>query len=358
MKLLILFVWLCYSQTVLSVDSILVPPIMLPAAMSDGIGLADTHPDQSPDVAGTRLPNAQHSSVLHMNAEHLQTLRSRALLVIYPHSSIGLLQLIQALQDTLTQYTVTAVNLQQQFGADDAAKVYQPAEVVTLGYQATRHALTTYSDQTRIYSLLVSLDEAARLQQTYPTTRLHSIVMDQPLSRQREIISQLLPNTRKLCLIQTSSPGLIIENQHPVIMTREAIQQEFALSDIEVEFATVSEIQTVSAAVKQLAIDNQALLALPDKHIYNNNNVISLLLASYENRLPIIGFSRAFTEAGAVLAVHTLPSMYARQLEALLLATDKPLLSYPADYTVTVNQHMARTLGMTINTQQIVSSTH
>ena len=56
----------------------------------------------------------------------------------------------------------------------------------------------------------------------------------------------------------------------------------------------------------------------PDGTLYNSTTVRPLILASLENRLPVIGFSESFVRSGAVAAVY--PDYFDVGLQAAVLA--------------------------------------
>jgi putative ABC transport system substrate-binding protein len=95
------------------------------------------------------------------------------------------------------------------------------------------------------------------------------------------------------------------------------------------------------------------LLAIPDTAIYNGGSIQNVLLASYRQRVPLIGFSPAYVRAGAMLALYSTPtqigSQTARTARALLADAPVQALQSPVEFVVNVNVNVARSLGFRLS---------
>jgi putative ABC transport system substrate-binding protein len=89
---------------------------------------------------------------------------------------------------------------------------------------------------------------------------------------------------------------------------------------------------------------------LPDSDLYNSATVKPLVIASLTNRLPIIGFSESFVQAGAVLGVYPdfegagrqTGELVKRYLAGAALPPNERLKSIRASF----NLQVARLLGL------------
>ncbi len=98
-----------------------------------------------------------------------------------------------------------------------------------------------------------------------------------------------------------------------------------------------------------------ALLVVADEQIYNARTIHHILLATYHRRIPVLGLSPAYVEAGTVLALYTTPpEQFARQAAATVLETlaapktdtrRLPPRQYPRYFTVGINERVAASLG-------------
>jgi ABC-type uncharacterized transport system substrate-binding protein len=92
------------------------------------------------------------------------------------------------------------------------------------------------------------------------------------------------------------------------------------------------------------------LLCFPDPDLYNPVTIKPLILASLEDRLPIVGFSPAFVRAGAVAGIYPDYRETGRQAAELALrmmrGEERAVDDGPAKVQVAVNQRVARLLGI------------
>lgn len=122
------------------------------------------------------------------------------------------------------------------------------------------------------------------------------------------------------------------------------------------------QIYTVNIDVKEsmttnvtTALNNSdVLLALPDNAIYNSHTVKNILLTSYRNRKPIIGFSENFAHAGALASVHSNVKQVADSATNLItnyFAGEhrfKNPINHPEEFEISINQQVSRALELTI----------
>jgi ABC-type uncharacterized transport system substrate-binding protein len=90
-----------------------------------------------------------------------------------------------------------------------------------------------------------------------------------------------------------------------------------------------------------------------DPQVYNSGSIANVLLATYRARVPVLAFSPSYVRAGALLSLHSTPVQIGTQAgsmaRSLLQGSASPAAVYPADFTVTVNEHVARSLGLTLD---------
>jgi len=94
------------------------------------------------------------------------------------------------------------------------------------------------------------------------------------------------------------------------------------------------------------------LLALPDAAIYNTSTIRNILLATYRNKVPLVGFSPGYVKAGALCAVYSTPAQIAAQSLAIIQdyaeTRTLPAAHYAKEFEVSVNEQVARSLGLNI----------
>lgn len=96
------------------------------------------------------------------------------------------------------------------------------------------------------------------------------------------------------------------------------------------------------------------LLCLPDPDLYNPNTVRPLVMASLEDRLPLVGFSPAFVRAGAAAGIYPdyrdTGRQAAEMAQRMLRAGERPAEESPRKLQMAVNQRVARLLGLDFQT--------
>lgn len=171
-----------------------------------------------------------------------------------------------------------------------------------------------------------------------------AIYLDQPVEREARLIRLALPEVRRVgVLLGADEAGLAAE-------LGEALRAQ-GLSLVQQTLAPgarlIGPLETVLSGA-------DLLLAVPDPQVINRNTAQSLFLTSYRYRVPVLGYSRSLTRAGALLSLHSSPAQIGRQtaewVDSALTgpAVRLPAPAYPAYSSVSVNEQVARSLGFTL----------
>jgi ABC-type uncharacterized transport system substrate-binding protein len=244
--------------------------------------------------------------------------------------------------DSLAPARITAVTLEQY--RSDPAGARRAALVVTVGTQAARELNAAHPGAPMLHTLIprqtfLQLDIGARESAIY---------LDQPFTRQLELVHAALPKARRIgAVLGPTSQSLQGE------LAAAARAQGFRL-DIE-RIATTDELLT---ALNRALEDNDALLSVADPAVFNSSTVHHVLLTTYRYQIPVIGLSRTYVEAGALLAVYSTPEQIGRQLGELVATLagkgrwTPPPPQYPRYYSVAVNDRVATSLGLRIEPEE------
>lgn len=168
-----------------------------------------------------------------------------------------------------------------------------------------------------------------------------AIFLDQPASRQIELILNALPSAR--------SVGILHSAQFPEItdIARAAKERKLALHEQQLE-----SLESLHRNLQSLLQNSDVLLAVPDMQVYNSSTIRNILLETYREQIPLIGFSPAYVRAGALSAVFSTPEQIAIQAVDVLqeyIATDRLApAQYPKDFTVMVNSQVGNSLGIQV----------
>lgn len=171
-----------------------------------------------------------------------------------------------------------------------------------------------------------------------------AIYLDQPFERQVRLIRQAFPEARRV--------GMLVSGEQSELVgeLNEALQAQ-RLSLVHV---TLSGEKRLITALENVLSDAELLLAVPDPLIFNRNTAQSLFLTSYRYRVPVLGYSRSLTRAGALLSLHSSPAQIGRQTAEWVkgaiqgVPVNLPPPAHPAYFSISINEQVARSLGFTL----------
>lgn len=171
---------------------------------------------------------------------------------------------------------------------------------------------------------------------------MSAIYLNQPWARQIDFLYAVLPHSPRIGVLHTSS---MVQEVREIAseVTRHGgvlVEREVAMDSL------------LAASLGSLLQVSDVLLALPDGAIYNPANIRNILLSTYRQNVPLLGWSQAFVNAGAVAALFSTPEQLARQAAALVSAYEQsghlPIAQYPAEFSIAINRQVARSLGIVI----------
>lgn len=172
------------------------------------------------------------------------------------------------------------------------------------------------------------------------STPRSAIYLEQPMERQIGLVQTALPAYRKLTvLISAQTPG-----PDPDYIKRLDKQ------GISLRFMVVADDKDINRIFDDVAVDGEALLLIPDPQVVNRHTVKPLVLGSYRNGVPLIGYSKALVKAGALMSVHSTLSALEEQLfQAVSGYMQNGVLPAPGpadEFEVAVNYQLARALKL------------
>jgi putative tryptophan/tyrosine transport system substrate-binding protein len=219
--------------------------------------------------------------------------------------------------------------------------------VIAAGFKAANAAAA--SRAAAVLNVIISKSGYERLLHEYPqrarTKTFSAIFMDQPMERQIRLVKALLPGRRRL--------GVIYDNFLPeelAQLRQQAKRHGFVLNE-----QTVGKDLALYGALQNLSQGSDALLALPDDTIYNSSTIRDILLTTYRNHIPLIGFSPAYVKAGALGSVFSTPAQIARQslgtIQQYLSGHALPAAQYPQFFELATNEQVANSLNLHIRSE-------
>lgn len=236
-----------------------------------------------------------------------------------------------------------------QAGALDELRRKGPQFIVAIGNQAARAVVASDIEAPILVTLLpkTAVDRLADDNRRFANSRpLSAVYLDQPIGRQLDLVRLILPNVKRVgALLGPESAGQFPVSQAAVLDRKMRLVAQRVAHEGE-----------LAAALQKLLPEIDVLLALPDPAVFNAGTIQTILLATYRLHLPLVGFSAAYVQAGAIASLHSTPVQIGEQAADMLasaLANSRlPPPQYPRQYSVATNPYVARSLGILVNSEE------
>lgn len=217
--------------------------------------------------------------------------------------------------------------------------------VVALGNRAAQ-AMQRWEVREPILYALVPRTAYARLLQSgrlvCPAQQCSAVYIDQPLDRQFDILDAAFGDRRRLGVLLGPTSA-----QLQGALTILAARHNFTL-----HVERINAQEELLPALDRLLEQSNLLLAIADPLVSNSYTAKSLLLSTYRYRVPVMAYSKAYTDAGATLSVYSTPTQTARQAARMIgtFLRDRrrglPSPQYPEHYSIHINPRVADSLGL------------
>ncbi|MDD5299913.1 MAG: ABC transporter substrate binding protein [Gallionella sp.] len=176
-----------------------------------------------------------------------------------------------------------------------------------------------------------------------PPNAISAIYLDQPWSRQLNFIKAALPKHSIVGLLYSPNASIVLPRLPP---------------GMSLNAKSVRSAETLFATLEHILESSDVLLVVPDNEIYSSSNVRNILLTSYRQKVPLIGISQAYVNAGALCAIFSTPEQLAWQVAAEIASFARSgRLSepqYPASFSIGINQQVANSLGVELAPPEVI----
>lgn len=196
-------------------------------------------------------------------------------------------------------------------------------------------------------AVLVPKEGVGKLESDYPALLnggnhiFSAVYLDQPVKRQLDLILAALPGIHSIGVLYSEPPGELA-----------ALRKIAGAKKLELHEQSTTSFANLFVSLQTLLLSSDVLLALPDTEVYNASTIRNILLATYRNKVPLIGISPGYVKAGALCAVFSTPKQIAEQSANLVLefigSHTLPAAQYAKQFDVLVNAQVARSLGLNI----------
>ncbi|WP_409523579.1 ABC transporter substrate-binding protein [Nitrincola sp. MINF-07-Sa-05] len=218
--------------------------------------------------------------------------------------------------------------------------------VVAVGTRACEFVIRNAQPTTRLLCTFLPSQAFLILSQSHKeslifvNSQITALFMDQPFSRQIILARVLRPDMTSVGAVFGPS-SRVLEDDFVRVSSDFGMRAVYTLMD---------ESDNPVRVLTPIISDSDVFIAIPDSSVFNRAAAKWILYISLRNRIPLIGFSTSYVDAGAVLGIYSTPSQIGRhtaELLQLMISSDKlPEPHYPKHYTVSINQTAARTLRL------------
>ncbi|MDH5326999.1 MAG: hypothetical protein OEZ68_14330 [Gammaproteobacteria bacterium] len=213
--------------------------------------------------------------------------------------------------------------------------------VITVGVNAAEVVLGSDLAAAGILCVFIPKTAFESLVRADPAKRISAIYLDQPFERQLSLGRHLLP--------QATTVGVAFG---AVSSARQSeVAQAARQLNLELQSVHIGPGNFVKQ-IRPLLKSSDVFLAIPDPQVNSPRQAKWLLYSAYRQKVPVLGFSKAYVTAGALAAVFSTPEQIGKHsaelAQAFLIGESWSESVFPKYYSVEVNHSVARSLGIKI----------
>lgn len=239
-------------------------------------------------------------------------------------------------------------------GWDGVLATVSPAStqiVVAVGASATRAALDAVDPRIPILAVLLPRSTYETVNQSIRpagSRRLSALYLDQPLARQFNLVVQALPQAARVGVVLGPESGREAERLESLAEGR----------NLAIAVERIARDSALYPALQKALGTSDVFLALPDPYVVNAETAQNLLLTSFRQRVPVIGFSAAYVRAGALAAVYSTPAQVGTEAGEMVRQFQRtqalPPPRYPRLFSVMVNRQVASSLSIAVPDEAVL----
>jgi ABC-type uncharacterized transport system substrate-binding protein len=226
--------------------------------------------------------------------------------------------------------------------------------IVSLGTEAFRQVTARNAKAAVLAALIprISFERVLLESNKKSSPNVTALYLDQPFGRQLDLLHLALPGSRRV----------------GVLWGPESIAQQGLLSSalqargLAVSEGLFADGMPLIDALRGALQGADVLMAVADNTVYNSSTVANILLTSYRAKTPVIAFSPSYVKAGALLSVHSTATQAGLQVASMathfLQTGSLPASQYPTEFTITTNEYVARSLGLSLDAKALSERLH
>lgn len=213
--------------------------------------------------------------------------------------------------------------------------------IVNIGNAAAKKSSQITPDNTQIYSYL---DKSSL--PIEPAKYWAAVLLDQPVKRMFDTAVKVVSGRFKNKLVIAVS-----ENNFRL---RQDIEALLIPEDIELQVLVIDSHTEPAKVIDKALFNAGALIAIRDERVWSGENAKWMLYQSYKYNVPVIGYSKSFLKAGALVSVYANLKATAEKTAELIIGWQnhngqftQEGIHYPR-FHVDYNKNIARALNIDI----------
>ncbi|OYT93017.1 MAG: hypothetical protein CFE43_05780 [Burkholderiales bacterium PBB3] len=232
--------------------------------------------------------------------------------------------------------------------AGDSAAL-QVKVFVTVGSEALRRVLALESRTPVVAALLPKsgFERLVREHSRRPAGSVSAVYLDQAFNRRVELLRLALPDAKRVGVLWGPDS----------VASQSSLAQALQARGLALESSLVADSGALFGGLKAVLEEADVLLAVADPVVYSSSTIANILLTTYRAGIPMLAFSPAYVKAGALLAIYATPQQIAMQAAGMarqvLQGAALPAPQYPIEFEISVNEHVARSLGLKIDAKTL-----
>ena len=283
--------------------------------------------------------------------------RASTLVLVYSERSAGYLDIAKVVTSELEKTGLPAQEVSEFTGSEWLSAQSGGVSsklIVTLGADAFRQVLALEPKGPVLAARLPRgsyariLRESGR-KQSPGTTALY---LDQPFNRRLDLLKLVLPDAKRV--------GVLLGPESQALQS--SLAQAALNRNLGIESSQVNNPAGLFSGLKTVLDGTDVLLAVADPQVYSSATIANILMATYRAGIPMIAFSPAYVKAGAMLAIYASPVQIgvqtANMARQILKTNTLPEPQNPAEFEISVNDHVARSLGLNLDAKSLTEKLH
>ncbi len=255
-------------------------------------------------------------------------------------------------QDPATGYRLKRFALAQLRQADDAVALLQSSDqIVSIGPAAAEYLIGRELSPPLLCALITRSSFESLLARRHPSLAVSALLYDQPPQRLVRLATLLQPAEQHRIGVLLAEGGSF--NASP---------QAFADSAISIQPVVLAVDENPLKKITPVMKASDAFIVLPDVGFYNRLVAKLAIHSAIKHQVPLIGFSKKYADAGALVALYASPEDVGADTALMLIeqgrqgAASALNYHYGQHFSLSINQRLAQAFALAIDRDSLISA--